>query len=319
MNSRIICASLLAVVLGTAQATADEGQRPKLQPPSTVSVYAETPSFGEGVVFDQQGRLFVSQPFTGQVLLIEPDGSSSVWTDAIVTPNGHKVLPDGRHVVMDRGPTDVEEDVGSVAYLSSEGTLLARLESDEYNRRLRAPNDLVLDPNGGFWFTDPGRFMQNEPGRIYRVNANGEIRTASDGIVDFPNGIALSPAGDRLFVCESGTNRILVFPISDIGELGAPEALIELPSFPNAWTNSEAEPDGMALGPDGNLHVAHFGAGVVHVVSMEGELLGSYTSGSSSVTNLAFSSAGDLYVFGSSGHRLGEIANGGRLMRLEFE
>ncbi len=109
----LVCLSLGLLLDSQVKA----GDEPALSSPapSAVVVHAEIPSFGEGVAFDQQGRLFLSLPFAGQVLLVSPDGEFSVWSTSMVTPNGHKVLSDGRHVVMDRGPTDIEGDVGPCA------------------------------------------------------------------------------------------------------------------------------------------------------------------------------------------------------------
>jgi|GEM_PF-737933 len=282
-------------------------------PVPQIAVVAQLPRFGEGVVFDREGRLYVSDPFDNAILRIAASGESSVWA-RVNMPNGHKVRPDGTHIVLEQG-----ESGGAVAFLDASGRVLRRITADEQGRPLRFPNDVTLDgANGGFYFTDPGPFMGGQPGRIFYVNAQGEIRTVSEGQVDFPNGIVLRPDGQSLLVAESLQNRVLAFRVVGPGRLSAPRPFADLPSQPNPWTNGEAEPDGMALDRAGNLYVAHFGAGVVRVFDPQGRLLGTLGSGASSITNLAFGGAAmnELYLYAANGNSLAEFTQGGRIVRL---
>lgn len=211
-------------------------------PVPQIETVVELPRFGEGVVFDRQGRLFISDAFNNVVWLISETGEAQVWAN-VSLPNGHKVLADGIHVVMEQA-----ESGGAVVYLNAEGQIVNRLRQDEQGRMLRSPNDIAVDlQNGGFYFTDPGPFMADAPGRIYYVNAAGQICTVSDGEVDFPNGIVLRPDGNTLLVAESLQNRVLEFLVEGPCQLGPARIFATLPSQPNAWTNGEAEPDGMAL------------------------------------------------------------------------
>src|SRR5690606_7932948 len=69
-------------------------------------------------------------------------------------------------------------------------------------RPLRAPNDLVFDAHGGFWFTDHGVRHGRTSDRtgVYYASADGSSITEVLFPLDAPNGIGLSPAGDRLYV-----------------------------------------------------------------------------------------------------------------------
>lgn len=284
-------------------------ERLKLPVPS-IAVFARLPRFGEGVVFDHEGRLYVSDPFDNAILRLTETGETEVWSRAVNFPNGHKVLPDGTHIVMAQG---------AVVWLDEDGQVIKRLTTDEFGRRLRSPNDITLDlRNGGFYFTDPGQFMASEPGRVFYVDPEGNIRTVSDGVIDYPNGIVLRPDGQTLLVAESLQNRILEFRVREPGRLGAPRVFAELPSQPNPWTNGEAVPDGMALDEAGNLYVAHYGAGLVRVFDRDGEELGSLGTGSSSITNFAFGGQNmdELYIYAANGNSAEEIDLGGRIIRL---
>ena len=294
------------------QTTGTSTERLQLPIP-TVEVITQLPNFGEGVVFDREGRLFVSSPFTNSVLLINETGEPQVWSE-VENPNGHKVLADGTHVVMERA-----ESGGQVTFISPDGDVLRRISQDEQGQPLQEPNDIAVDlVNDGFYFTAPGPFQGNTPGRIHYVDAEGSVCTVSDGEVDFPNGIVLRPDGRTLLVAESLQNRVLKFEVEAPCELSGPEVFAVLPSHPNRWTNGEAEPDGIALDESGNLYVAHFGAGLIRVFNPSGDLLGSLDTNASSITNLGFNSTNlsELFVYAANGNSLEEIEQGGRIIRI---
>src|SRR6266540_380919 len=55
-------------------------------------------SFAEGIVFDATGSAYVSH---GRVISrISPNGTKNVWAET-GAPSGHKILPDGTHLVCD--------------------------------------------------------------------------------------------------------------------------------------------------------------------------------------------------------------------------
>src|SRR5947208_3451436 len=73
--------------------------------------------------------------------------------------------------------------------------------------------------------------VEIEAGRITRVGADGakadgsEIREVA-GPVDAPNGIGLSPAGDRVYVAETYTAAIWAWNVSAPGEIEPVEGII---------------------------------------------------------------------------------------------
>lgn len=277
------------------------------------SLVANLPRFGEGVVFDRQGRLFVSDPFANAVLLVSAAGEVQEWAQ-LSMPNGHKVLANGTHVVLERS-----EQGGAIAYLDQSGQVVRRTNMDEQGRLFRVPNDLTPNREGnGFYFTDPGAFMSGESGRVYYVSDQGEVCTVSDGEIDFPNGIILRPDDQILLISESRQNRVLEFRVQTPCPIERLRVFATLPSQPNPWTNGEAEPDGLALDESGNLYVAHFGAGLVRVFDPSGRLLGSWGSGSTSITNFAFGGAemNELYLYAATGNSIEEIDRGGKIVRL---
>src|SRR5215831_15120786 len=59
---------------------------------------ARVPSYSEGIVFDGRGNAYISH---GRFIsLISPDGKARIWAET-GSPDGHKILPDGTHLVCD--------------------------------------------------------------------------------------------------------------------------------------------------------------------------------------------------------------------------
>ena len=88
---------------------------------------------------------------------------------------------------------------------------------------LRGPNDIVFDTSGGFWFTDHGktRPRDRDQGGIYYAKADGSSITEVIHPTDGPNGIGLSPAGDKLYYAETHTGRVFQRPVTAPGFLSA--------------------------------------------------------------------------------------------------
>jgi gluconolactonase len=169
-------------------------------------------------------------------------------------------------------------------------------ESD--GKPLRAPNDLTLDPNGGFYFTDPGgSSLENPIGTVHYVDNDRVTHTVAVGLA-FPNGIVLRPGGKELLVGESKKNQVLAYPVPSQGKLGDPKVLVKLPNKGEGQIDNQ--PDGIALDDQGNLYVAHYGMRQVQVINPKGEIIRRYPGGNLTTSNVAFAGPkmDQLYVTG---------------------
>lgn len=265
-----------------------------------------SPHYSEGVVFDAKGALFYSQTELGSIRRITRSGGLSREWAIVPGANGHKVLPNGMHVVA-----------GAHGIFSIDASGRARILFREVaGQELIAPNDIAVDPRGGFYFTDAGStsgLEQQTRGAVYHVDQALRPKRIASGFA-FANGLAVSHDGTRLFVGESVHNRIWAIPLARSGEAGARALFADLPGKKSG--QAFVGPDGMLIDPaTSDLLVAHYGAGAVLVLGMDGRVKARLAVGNEAASNLALRpGTRDLYVSGSP--RAG--AEPGAIFRLEI-
>ncbi len=228
--------------------------------------------FPEGPVCLPDGSVILVEIAAGQVTRIDPDGGKSSVATPGGGPNGAAIGPDGALYVCNNGGAE---------WIDHEGLLLPGNQPADYSggrieridmatgkteclyravegRALSAPNDLVFDATGGFWFTDTGkaRVHDRDNGGVFYARADGSfIVEAIPALYGGPNGIGLSPDGRTLYVSLTLERIILSFEI--IGEgMVAPSPVAALPgnvvcSFPGRMML-----DSMAIDANGHICVA---------------------------------------------------------------
>jgi len=250
----------------------------------------EVGRYSEGVVFDHSGYGYISWDKTVTRFELNARNSTFAVTGA---PNGHKILADGTHLVCDASQH-------AVLRMDKDGKLLEPASKECDGKPLRGPNDLTLDPKGGFYFTDPGDSSKdNLIGSIHYVDTHGKTHLVASGLA-FPNGIVLTEDGKRLLVGESHFNRVLEYPVLEQGKVGPMRVFADLPKSPSGkWEDNQ--PDGMCLDAKGNLYVAHYGMKQVQVLDPQGKLIRQYDGGNQLTSNVAFGGPNhdQLFVTGS--------------------
>ena len=125
------------------------------------------------------GTLLVVEIARGTLTRIATDGAKSVVADVGGGPNGAAIGPDGRCYVCNNGGLTFFEHAGrllpgSLARDYSGGWIdavdletgrIERLYDECGGQPLNAPNDIVFDGAGGFWFTDLGKYHREQPVR----------------------------------------------------------------------------------------------------------------------------------------------------------
>lgn len=190
--------------------------------------------FPEGPVWMSDGSIVLVEIAAGRITRVSPDGRKDVVAEPGGGPNGAALGPDGRLYVANNGGSFTWHDLGGLCVPGptppdhrggriervdlASGRVEVLYEACD-GRRLRGPNDLVFDAHGGFWFTDHGTTQERTRDRtgVYYAKADGsEIREVIFPL-DSPNGIGLSPAGDRVHVAETHTGRVWSWKVSAPG------------------------------------------------------------------------------------------------------
>lgn len=157
----------------------------------------------------------------------------------------------------------------SIDLTSKQVTTLA----DKYNdKRFNACNDLVIDKQGGIYFTDP-RFKAPEPWpqgteAFYYRAADGKVSRLGDDL-SAPNGIMLSPDEKTLYVIPSMQRQMMAYAITEPGKLGERKILCELKQ---RGSNTTQGGDGLTVDTLGNLYITS--ALGIQVFSPSGKPLG---------------------------------------------
>lgn len=230
-------------------------------------------SFLEGPCFDRAGNLYVTDIPYGRILRVAPDATWSVVTEYDGWPNGLAIHRDGRIFIADHKRGILALDIAS-----------GRVEPVLENVRregFKGTNDLTFASNGDLYFTDQGQTgLQDPSGRVYRLRADGDVDCLIDKVPS-PNGLVLSKDEKTLFLAVTRANQVWRLPLHRDGTTSKVGAFITM--------SGGSGPDGMALGDDGSIAVAHVGLGAVWIFDRLGEPRCRLVSCEDlSVTNVAF-------------------------------
>src|SRR3546814_10048257 len=108
------------------------------------------------------------------------------------------------------GPVPDAWEGGSIQRVDLDTGEVTTLYTASSSGPLRAPNDIVFDAHGGFWFTDHGVRLERSSDRtgVHYATIDGSSCQEVIFPTDAPNGIGLSPAGDRIYMAETHTGRV---------------------------------------------------------------------------------------------------------------
>jgi gluconolactonase len=258
-------------------------------PPGPVVVDG-TVAYPEGpIVF--QGRLHYVEYSAGTIRRLEPSGPAVWWHSPECGPSGLGTYRD--HLVVACYDTNV------LIELDPSGREVARYDQDQMGQRFRGPNDFTPDGHGGLYFSASGDYDVSAPiaGAVLRLSVDGTVHRLADTI-HYPNGLTLDSSGQHLLVAEMLAGRILSFVVESDGRLGARSVWARLDDIapPTPGADAYNGPDGLKLGPDGNIYVAQNGAGRVLIVDGQRHLVRAVSVPASFVTNIGFGPAGECYV-----------------------
>lgn len=244
------------------------------------------------------GRIMFSDIGAGWLLTVDPrTGKVEKFAETRGGPNATAVGPDGAFYVCNNGGLGMMKSskgytipvagshgsqpiTAGIQRVTPDGQV-TMLYSECKGQPLIAPNDLVFDRHGGFYFTDTGHpdGRTADLGGLYYAKADGsEIvelihEAAPHAPLTQPNGCGLSPDGARIYVAETGSGRLWYWNIESPGKLTAtPEAFSANGAVFLYGAEGYTFLDSLAIDSAGNVCVATIMKGGISVVTPQGAL-----------------------------------------------
>jgi gluconolactonase len=198
--------------------------------------------FPEGPIAMPDGSVVLVEIARGTLSRVTPAGKVEVVAECGGGPNGAAIGPDGKAYICNNGGCFTWLDVmgmtvpgpvpeawvgGSIQRVDLDTGEVETLYTESSSGPLRAPNDLVFDSTGGFWFTDHGVRMARTSDRtgIHYAKADGSSCMEVIFPVDAPNGVGLSPDGSKLYAAETHTGRVWQWDVPEPGTIAGANPL----------------------------------------------------------------------------------------------
>jgi sugar lactone lactonase YvrE len=262
--------------------------------PVRVAVHAGD-QLGEGPFWDER---------TGELLRVDiTRGRIHAWS-----PTGNRV----RTQALDGEVSAVVPRAAASGCIVAAGHRLALRDGDEErvlvvverDRPDNRFNDCKCDPQGRLWAGTMSKRRDPGTAALYRLVPGGELERVIGGTT-ISNGLAWSPAGDRMYFVDSPTQRIDVFDFD-----AATGAIAGRRAFA-AIEPRDGLPDGLTVDAEGGVWLCLFGGGAIRRYGPDGALTAAIPLPVTNPTSAAFGAAGldTLYVT-TARHRLtpGQLA-----------
>ena len=208
----------------------------------------------EGVVWGPNGYVYAGGE-AGQIYRVDPetgnyeeiantggfilgmcfDGNHNLYACDLNNACVQKITPDGAISVYSNGTSE---------------------------RPMSVPNYPVFDEAGNLYVSDSGGHHEYN-GCLFRVAPGGATEVLSTELNQFPNGLAISPDGQWLYVVLSNLSNVSRVRLNEDGSIGEPEIVADLP---------RTIPDGLAFDVENNLYVSCYTPDRIYRVSPNKEV-----------------------------------------------
>jgi gluconolactonase len=272
-----------------------------------IRVIADGLRFPEGPVAMADGSVILGEIAGAAVTRVAQGGVKSSIGNAGGGPNGVALGPDGALYVCNNGGNEYAQGgflstgpakdyrSGSIQRIDPKSGDTRTLYSECNGHKLSAPNDLVFDRQGGFYFTDLGKRYahQRDHGGLYYALPDGSKVIELVYPMLTPNGVGLSPDEKTVYVADTESSRLFAFDVVSPGMLKtepfpAPyggRLVCGLPGFQRF--------DSLAVDASGNICVATLITGHITVVAPDGRVVRQVKMPDVYPTNICFG-GGDM-------------------------
>lgn len=270
-----------------------------------MEIVAEGLAFPEGPVVMADGSMIVVELAGGRITRCW-NGRTETVCEIGGGPNGAAIGPDGALYVCNNGGLDLVKfqnargagHEGRVERVDLSTGQFDRLYDSCDGVALEAPNDIVVDAEGGIWFTDLRKThdgIRTASGLFSALPDGSSIAAINRHAVSY-NGVGLSPDGMHVYVADTHQGRLWRY---------ARKVEAQRPT----WVATAPGPvgfDSLAVTAAGNICVATLYEGGIATITPGGEISNFAIDGEIYVTNIAFGGEDmlDAYITLSSTGRL---------------
>ncbi len=225
--------------------------------------------FTEGPLWLPDGSLIFQDIKAERTYRRTASGDVELLREHTGAANGQTFTGDGRVVFC-------EQNGRRVSVMNRDGSDVQTVIEHWSGKRLNSPNDIVARSDGLLYFTDPPYGVQPQDRElhyqgVYALDLSGTspepMRLLADDF-EKPNGLALSPDEQTLYVCDTARYHVRAFDLEPSGGVLPASGRVLL----NLNPDEPGGPDGMKVDSLGRLFVAV--AMGVWVFEPEGKLLG---------------------------------------------
>jgi gluconolactonase len=286
-----------------------------------IKILATGLGFPEGPVVCADGSVVLTEIRNNRCSRVTQDGKVTLFSAAGGGPNGLAIGPDGFFYLCNNGGSRYVEGYsmgigphpdykfGSIQRIDPK-TGEAKLLYNECNgNKLSAPNDLVFDKAGGFYFTDLGKryARHRDHGGLYYALPDGSKIVELAFPILSPNGCGLSPDGRTIYVADTEGARLWAFDIEGPGKIKAAQPYHPHSGRCIAGLGGNARFDSLAVMASGNIAVATLTTGYITEISPSGGVVRAVKMPDTYPTNICFGGTDmrTAYITLSDSGRLG--------------